>query len=60
MSHASVFLEIVGEKRPLTPLRKVIIILTKIGRFPARKVDAIVGCIANYVVGWNGLTIKIL
>jgi len=35
------FLEIVGEKRRLTPLRKVTIILTKKGLFLARKVDAI-------------------
>jgi hypothetical protein len=45
------FLEIVGEKRRLAPLRKVISILTKTGLFSALKVNPTAAEIANYVVG---------
>jgi hypothetical protein len=49
-----------GEKRRLTPLRKVIFILTKKGSFLARKVNAIEASIADYVVGYTDIDLKIL
>jgi hypothetical protein len=49
VSHASVFLGFVGEKRASAPLRKVMNILTKNGLFPSRKVEANVARGTEYI-----------